>query len=620
MAESTNTGTNAIVNAINQSATNTISGFTAATEGIKSEVSKLSSGMESSIKELSTSIDDSKESEEDKTEEKRSRLKQLGVLGAIAGSLLVLPKMLAKTTMTAASKGKGLFGAVLGSELLENAVSLGKTVLAPVTAVAGAAAKVAAPILKKAGKFGLIAAGVFAAVEGVKGAFEGVSRAGEIFGVEQEQATMSQKISAGIGGFVEGIANAPATLLEMIGMGKLAEKWRTFIDQFNITETVAKSIEPTVAKIVKFFDFLGPVFQGLKPIVIAIKDAVEPILTTLFKFFTDTVGATFQRIKDVGIFQKIENLILTIGGIVGDVFTKINESGILPKIREFFLNVFVDGFGDLLESVTTALENAKPTINKIVGVLTAIISFLKPVLESLALDVIFPAIKGALGMLVKIFNFLGDGLAKIFGPLMEGEQSPEEQGKAFVSKIKNIFSGIAGLGDKFIEVFNSAMTKFSNAVSIVNKKIIDIVRKIPGMSKFRMTDEEREDFDRRKLIEKEIEGLASSGLSPFGESRQKQMADTQAIAGILERSSKEDIAALLMGDRLNENARQELAKLFNENKKLFEEVQQAKQNLNNFTNINADNSTKVSSNQYSAGKSNAGDPNLSLTQQQVGVH
>ena len=69
MAEPTNNGTNAIVNAINQSATNTISGFTAATEGIKSEVSKLSSGMESSIKELSTSIDGSQESEEDKSEE-----------------------------------------------------------------------------------------------------------------------------------------------------------------------------------------------------------------------------------------------------------------------------------------------------------------------------------------------------------------------------------------------------------------------------------------------------------------------------------------------------------------------------------------------------------------------
>ena len=55
------------------------------------------------------------------------------------------------------------------------------------------------------------AAGVFAAVEGVKGAFEGVSRAGEIFGVEQEQATMSQKISAGIGGFVEGRMSATAT-------------------------------------------------------------------------------------------------------------------------------------------------------------------------------------------------------------------------------------------------------------------------------------------------------------------------------------------------------------------------------------------------------------------------
>ena len=95
------------------------------------------------------------------------------------------------------------------------------------------------------------------------------------------------------------------------------------------------------------------------------------------------------------------------------------------------------------------------------------------------------------------------------------------------------------------------------------------------------------------------------------------MADTQAIAGILERSSKEDIAALLMGDRLNENARQELAKLFNENKKLFEEVQQAKQNLNNFSQIEIDRSTKVSSNQYSAGKSSAGDPNLSATQKEV---
>ena len=123
-----------------------------------------------------------------------------------------------------------------------------------------------------------------------------------------------------------------------------------------------------------------------------------------------------------------------------------------------------------------------------------------------------------------------------------------------------------------------------------------------------------------KLIEKDIEGLASSGLSPFGESRQKQMADTQAIAGILERSSKEDIAALLMGDRLNENARQELAKLFNENKKLFEEVQQAKQNLNNFSQIEIDRSTKVSSNQYSAGKSNVGDTNLTATQKEVAAH
>ena len=268
MAEAINQGTDAIINAFNQSASNTIAGITAATKDVQSEVSDLNTTLTSkvadlsdtvvssseeqitsqrksnnetgkSIDGLSKSIDDAAPTEEDKAEAKRSQLKIMGVLGAMAAAITFLPKV----TMKAASKGKGLFGAVLGSELVENAVNLAKTVLAPVAKVAGAAAKLAAPILKTAGKFGLLAAGVFAAVEGVKGAFEGVSRAGEIFGVEQEQATASQKISAGIGGFVEGIAQAPGTLLEMLGMEKLAKKYREFIDKFNITENIALFVD-----------------------------------------------------------------------------------------------------------------------------------------------------------------------------------------------------------------------------------------------------------------------------------------------------------------------------------------------------------------------------------------
>ena len=652
MAESTNTGTNAIVNAINQSATNTISGFTAATEGIKSEVSKLSSGMESSIKELSTSIDDSKESEEDKTEEKRSRLKQLGVLGAIAGSLLALPKVLATTTMDAASKGKGLLGGVLGTELIENITNLASTSLKPVVAVAGAAAKVAAPILKQAGKFGLIAAGVFAAIEGVKGAFEGVSRAGEIFGVEQDQATVSQKISAGIGGFVEGIANAPATLLEMIGMGKLAEKWRTFIDQFDITERIALFIEPTIAKITEFFKPLGPIFERLGNFVQKkIAPHVMPILEQIFDFFTKIVGGVFKRIREVGIFQKIETLILTISGVVGSVFTSVIDSGILPKLKTFFeevfvsfFNTFVDRIGMVLEKLNDAFVAAKPAIDKVVRILIGIVEFLMPILKTITVGVLFPALTKSFGLVMDVLGFIGQGLMMVINPIVdfiakffpEGGSGPEDLGNKFANGIQSIFDSIFGFIDnitdwmktnltweniiqgvkdfgsfistKFSEIWESATNKLGQAIEMVKNSLILFIRKIPMLSEFGMTDEE-------KLIKQQtdaINELAKDKKGPFGIG-ENQADDLAKVKKAFETSDPRMLNALIQGGQLNVEALQVLRQVMREAK----EVQQTKQNSNNFSQIEIDRSTKVSSNQYSAGKSNVGDPNLNATQKEV---
>ena len=100
MAEPTGAGTKAIVDAIQQSSQGTINGVTAATKEVQKEVGDLTNKITSQLGDLSDTVEDNKPSEEDKKESKNTQNKQLGVLGAIAGSLLALPKVLATTTKT----------------------------------------------------------------------------------------------------------------------------------------------------------------------------------------------------------------------------------------------------------------------------------------------------------------------------------------------------------------------------------------------------------------------------------------------------------------------------------------------------------------------------------------
>ena len=302
MAEPTNTGTNAIVNAINLSSQNTINGFTAASENLKDEISELSDNIDSQINDLSQSIENSQPSEEERSEEKRDKIKarllQMGILGTIAAGIYDIPKFI----NTSIDKSKGLWNIAAGSEFVENISKLTGTILSPVKAVAD---KIAAPILKNAGKVGLLAAGVFAAVEGVKGAFEGVKRAGEIFG--EENVDISEKISAGVGGFVEGIAQAPGTLLEMLGMEELAKKYREFIDKFNITENVAlfvnKFLDPTIDALKEFLEPLKEFLKPLGPIFKRIGNFIKteivphilPVLEQVYDFFSNIIGLNWIK-------------------------------------------------------------------------------------------------------------------------------------------------------------------------------------------------------------------------------------------------------------------------------------------------------------------------------------
>jgi hypothetical protein len=621
MAEPTGAGTKAIVDAIQQSSQGTINGVTAATKEVQKEVGDLTNKITSQLGDLSDTVEDNKPSEEDKKESKNTQNKQLGVLGAIAGSLLALPKVLATTTMDAASKGKGLFGAVLGSELVENAVSLGKTVLEPVAAVAGAAAKVAAPILKQAGKFGLIAGGVFAAIEGVKGAFEGVSRAGEIFGVEQDQATVSQKISAGIGGFVEGIANAPATLLEMIGMGELAKKWRTFIDQFDITERIALSIEPTIAKITKFFEPLGPIFEKLGNFVkTKIVPHVMPVLEQIFDFFSNIVGGVFEKIREVGIFQKIETLILTISDVVGGVFKSVIDSGILPKLKTFFeevfvgfYNTFVDRIGLVLDKLNEAFVAAKPAIDKVVQILTGIVEFLMPIVKTITTGVLFPAITKAFGLVMDVLTFVGQGLMMVINPIVdfiakffpEGGSGPEDLGNKFANGIQLVFDTIFGfidnvtdwmktnltweniiqgvkdfsvfIVDKFSEIWSDATHKLGDAIESVKKSLVLFIRKIPLLSEFGMTDEE-------KLVKQQTDNINKLAKDTLLD---KQDEDLAKVKKTFESTDPRMINALIQGGQLNVEALQVLRQVMREAK----EAGTAANQMNNITTI--DNSNNV---------------------------
>jgi len=621
MAESTNTQTNAIVDAINHSTTNTIAGFTAAAEDIRSEVSSLSLGIDHSIGELADTIQNSGPSEEDRNEERRSRERQLGILGTIAAAALAIPKQIIKET-----KGEGLIAGILGNELFETGLNIADKFLAPVKAVAEKVGEIAAPLVKKAGKFGLVAAGVFAAVEGIKGAFEGVKRAGEIFGVEQDQATASQKISAGIGGFVEGIANAPATLLEMIGMGKLAEKWRTFIDQFDITERIALFIEPTIAKITEFFKPLGPIFEKIGNFIkTKIVPHVMPILEQIFDFFSNVVGGVFERIREVGIFQKIETLVLTISDVVGSVFKSVIDSGILPKLKTFFeevfvsfYNTFVDRIGMVLDKLNEAFVAAKPAIDKVVQILTGIVEFLMPIVKTITVGVLFPALTKSFGLVMDVLGFIGQGLMMVINPIVdfiakffpEGGSGPEDLGNKFANGIQSVFDTIFGFIDnvtdwmktnltweniiqsvkdfgsfistKFSEIWESATNKLGQAIEMVKNSLTLFIRKIPMLSEFGMTDEE-------KLIKQQTDAINElakdkKGLLGVGEN---QADDLAKVKKTFESADPRMISAMIQGGKLNEEALQVLRQVMREAK----EAGIAASQMNNFTTV--DNSQTV---------------------------
>ena len=238
-----------------------------------------------------------------------------------------------------------------------------------------------------------------------------------------------------------------------------------------------------------------------------------------------------------------------------------------------------------------------------------IVDFLMPILKTVAIDVLLPAIKLTLGGILDLLGWVGGGLLKLLNPILEWIQSKFPQGEGgmaglgqkIADGIKNFFDGIFGffenlsiesiiskisnfgqiITDGFNNIWESATTKFAEVVTQIKNTLIQWIRKIPLMEKFGMTDEEKVDVDRREQIRKDIEGYASTfSINPFGESQKKQMQDTQNIQGILETTSREDIAALLQGNKLNENARKELAHLFNENKQLYEEIKTAKDQLN----------------------------------------
>ena len=623
MAESTNTQTNAIVDAINHSTTNTIAGFTAAAEDIRSEVSSLSLGIDHSIGELADTIQNSGPSEEDRNEERRSRERQLGILGTIAAAALAIPKQLVKET-----KGEGILAGILGHDLVQGGIKIAEKILAPVKAVAGKVGEIAAPLVKKAGKFGLVAAGVVAAVEGIKGAFEGVKRAGEIFGVEQDQATASQKISAGIGGFVEGIANAPATLLEMIGMGELAKKWRTFIDQFDITERIALSIEPTIAKITKFFEPLGPIFEKLGNFV---KDKIAPhvmeALEGIGDFFTNIVGGVFKKIREVGIFQKIETLVLTISDVVGGVFKSVIDSGILPKLKTFFeevfvgfYNTFVDRIGLVLEKLNDAFVAAKPAIDKVVRILTGLVEFLMPVIKTITTGILFPAITKTFGILMDVLTFVGQGLMMVINPIVdfiakffpEGGSGPADAGNKFANGMQLVFDTIFGFIDnitdwmktnltweniiqsvkdfgsfistKFSEIWESATNKLGQAIEMVKNSLTLFIRKIPMLSEFGMTDEEKLTRKLAKQEREEINKLAKLGRR---ESEKSQAADLAAVKKRFEDADPRMISAMIQGGKLNEEALEVLQQVVREARAAGADASQ----MNNFTTV--DNSQTV---------------------------
>lgn len=592
----------------------------------------LQESISSDVRDLQEAVENSQESEEDKAEAKISQKKQLGVLGTIAAGILAIPNQIVKET-----KGEGILGGILGNELVQTGLGIADKFLAPVKAVLGKTADIAAPLVKKAGKFGLVAAGVFAAVEGIKGAFEGVKRAGEIFGVEQEQATMSQKISAGIGGFVEGIANAPATLLEMIGMGELAKKWRTFIDQFDITERIALSIEPTIAKITKFFEPLGPIFEKLGNFV---KDKIAPhvmeALEGIGDFFTNIVGGVFKKIREVGIFQKIETLILTISDVVGSVFTSIIDSGILPKLKTFFeevfigfYNTFVERIGLVLDKLNEAFVAAKPAIDKVVQILTGIVEFLMPIVKTITTGVLFPAITKVFGILMDVLTFVGQGLMMVINPIVdfiakffpEGGSGPEDLGNKFANGIQLVFDTIFGfidnvtdwmktnltweniiqgvkdfsvfIVDKFSEIWSDATHKLGDAIESVKKSLILFIRKIPLLSEFGMTDEEKVVKQQTDNINKLTKG-------------KKPKIDT--IKETFESADPRMLSAIIEGGRLNAQAMQILDQVIRERRENQQRateitanqfISRPTTNLNAPTNIIPDASTVNSNHQGS---------------------
>ena len=107
------------------------------------------------MRDLQEATENNQESEEDKNEAKISQKKQLGVLGTIAAGILAIPNQIVKET-----KGEGILAGILGNELVETGLNIADKFLAPVKAVLGKTAEIAAPLVKKAGKFGLVAAGV----------------------------------------------------------------------------------------------------------------------------------------------------------------------------------------------------------------------------------------------------------------------------------------------------------------------------------------------------------------------------------------------------------------------------------------------------------------------------
>ena len=618
-------GIDAVVGALQDQTHNLENGLGALSNDIGQNLDQgirdLQNSISSDVRDLQEAVEGNQESEEDKKESENTQKRQLGLLGTIAAAALAIPKQIIKET-----KGEGLIAGILGNELFETGLNIADKFLAPVKAVAEKVGEIAAPLVKKAGKFGLVAAGVFAAVEGIKGAFEGVKRAGEIFGVEQDQATASQKISAGIGGFVEGIANAPATLLEMIGMGKLAEKWRTFIDQFDITERIALFIEPTIAKITEFFKPLGPIFEKIGNFIkTKIVPHVMPILEQIFDFFSNVVGGVFERIREVGIFQKIETLVLTISDVVGSVFKSVIDSGILPKLKTFFeevfvsfYNTFVDRIGMVLDKLNEAFVAAKPAIDKVVQILTGIVEFLMPIVKTITVGVLFPALTKSFGLVMDVLGFIGQGLMMVINPIVdfiakffpEGGSGPEDLGNKFANGIQSVFDTIFGFIDnvtdwmktnltweniiqsvkdfgsfistKFSEIWESATNKLGQAIEMVKNSLTLFIRKIPMLSEFGMTDEE-------KLIKQQTDAINElakdkKGLLGVGEN---QADDLAKVKKTFESADPRMISAMIQGGKLNEEALQVLRQVMREAK----EAGIAASQMNNFTTV--DNSQTV---------------------------